>query len=168
MTFPAILRGVSQEPLWDVPVHHVPGLGSARHAAELHHLYYAVCELVLSSFPRSSLLHTRADRDAKVAARRIDGAPRRALSASSSSSSSSDALRTRLVPMWGIQTGLGIPKHTDAALWNSSFISSYSLIGMTLENMPSSPTGNTHGTSGGHEGRAKPRGETEGRNRGAK
>jgi hypothetical protein len=30
----------------------------------------------------------------------------------SASSSSSDALRTRLVPMWGIQTGLGIPKHT--------------------------------------------------------
>ncbi len=75
---PIILRGVSQEPLWpgDVLVHHVPGLGSGLHAAELHHLYYAVCELVVSFFPRrssesESLLYTRADREAK----RVDGAP---------------------------------------------------------------------------------------------
>ena len=68
---PVILRGVSQEPFWDVPVHYVPGFGSGRHAAELHHLCYAVCELVVPSFPRSSLLYTRADREAK----RIDGVP---------------------------------------------------------------------------------------------
>ncbi len=68
-----ILRGVSQGPLWDVPVHHVLGLGSGLHAAdsELHHLYYQVCELVVSSFPRSSLLYMRADREAK----RVDGVP---------------------------------------------------------------------------------------------
>ena len=37
---PATLRGVSQEPFWDVPVHYVPGFGSGRHASGLHHLYY--------------------------------------------------------------------------------------------------------------------------------
>ena len=36
--------------------------------------------------------------------------------------------------MWGMQTGLGIPKHADAAQWNSSFVRLYYLVEMTLVN----------------------------------
>ena len=67
----AILRGISEEPYWDVPVHHLPGLGSRLHADELHHLYYAASEPVVSFFPRTSPLYARAGLEAE----RVDGVP---------------------------------------------------------------------------------------------
>ncbi len=99
-----ILRGVSQKPLWDVPVHHVLGLGSGLHAAELHHLYYAVTLRSANWSCRSFHGAPCCTRALTVKPNASTVPPRRALSASSSSSSSSSvALRTRLVRRWGMQ-----------------------------------------------------------------
>ena len=43
-----------------------------------------------------------------------------------------------------MQTGLGSPKHTDAALWSSWFVSLYSMVGMTLANTVEFPSALTH------------------------
>jgi hypothetical protein len=59
--------------------------------------------------------------------------PRCAVSASSSSSSG--AFRPSLVPMRGMQTGLGTPKLVDAADQSSSFVRLYCSVGMPLANI---------------------------------
>jgi hypothetical protein len=48
---------------------HVPGFEFGRYAAELHHECDVTCKLVVPPLPRTSLLYTCADREAK----RVDG-----------------------------------------------------------------------------------------------